>query len=113
MQRSIHTRQLSGQDEVPAVETSATGEAEFTIPANDTMKFRVNVTGITRFSSSYHMGKPEEWKADCRPFECSRSKDKTSLWMISEETFLTLSEGALQGKTLDDLAAAMNLAIHM
>ena len=42
---------LSGQNEVPAVQTSATGEAEFTIPANDTMKYRVNVTGISNASA--------------------------------------------------------------
>ena len=52
--------QLSGQDEVPAVETSATGETEFTLPANDTMKFRVNVTGITNASAVIFIwAKPE------------------------------------------------------
>ncbi|MDW0286988.1 MAG: CHRD domain-containing protein, partial [Nitrososphaeraceae archaeon] len=52
---------LSGQNEVPAVQTSATGEAEFTIPANDTIKYRVNVTGISNASAAHiHMGKTGE-----------------------------------------------------
>ena len=52
---------LSGQNEVPPVETSATGEAEFTAPANDTIKYRINVTGIMNASAAHiHMAKEGE-----------------------------------------------------
>ncbi len=52
---------LSGENEVPPVQTSATGEAEFTIPANGSMKYRVNVTGISNASAAHiHQGVQEQ-----------------------------------------------------
>ena len=103
--------QLSGQDEVPAVETSATGEAEFTIPANDTMKFRVNVTGITNASAAHiHMGKAgENGKPIVDLLNAPESKGKdTAYGMIFRGNISdSILTGDLQGKTLDDLAAAI------
>jgi len=103
--------QLSGQDEVPAVETSATGEAEFTIPANDTMKFRVNVTGISNASAAHiHMGKAGENGdviVDLLNAPESKAKD-TAYGMIFRGNISDSSlKGPMQGKTLDDLTAAM------
>jgi hypothetical protein len=104
--------QLSGQDEVPAVETSATGEAEFTIPANDTMKFRVNVTGISNASAAHiHMGKAgENGDVIVDLLNAPESKDKdTAYGMIFRGNLSDSSlTGPMQGKTLDDLAAAMD-----
>ena len=103
--------QLSGQDEVPAVETSATGEAEFTLPANDTMKYRVNVTGISNASAAHiHMGKAgENGDVIVDLLNAPESKDKdTAYGMIFRGNITdSILTGPMQGKTLDDLAAAM------
>lgn len=104
--------QLSGQDEVPAVETSATGDAKFTIPANDTMKFKVNVTGISNASAAHiHMGKAgENGKPIVDLLNAPESKDKdTAYGMIFRGNITdSILTGPMQGKTLDDLAAAMD-----
>jgi hypothetical protein len=104
--------QLSGQDEVPAVETSATGEAKFTIPANDTIKFKVNVTGISNASAAHiHMGKAgENGKPIVDLLNAPESKDKdTAYGMIFRGNITdSILTGPMQGKTLDDLAAAMD-----
>lgn len=102
---------LSGQNEVPAVETSATGDAEFTLPANDTIKYRVNVTGISNATAAHiHMGKAgENGDVIVDLLNTPTSKDKdTAYGMIFRGNFSDSSlKGAMQGKTLDDLAAAI------
>ena len=103
--------QLSGQDEVPAVETSATGEAEFTLPANGTMKYRVNVTGISNASAAHiHMGKAgENGDVIVDLLNAPESKDKdTAYGMIFRGNITdSILTGPMKGKTLDDLAAAI------
>jgi CHRD domain len=103
---------LSGQEEVPAVQTSATGEGEFTVPANGTMKYRVNVTGISNASAAHiHMakaGENGEIIADLLNTPTSKDKD-TAYGMIFRGNLSDSSlKGPMQGKTLDDLAAAMD-----
>jgi hypothetical protein len=104
--------ELSGQNEVPPVQTSATGEAEFTVPANDTMKYRVNVTGIMNASGAHiHMakeGENGEVIADLLNTPTSKDKD-TAYGMIFRGNLSDSSlKGPMQGKTLDDLAGAMD-----
>jgi hypothetical protein len=104
--------ELGGQNEVPPVQTSATGEAEFTVPANDTMKYRVNITGIMNASGAHiHMakeGENGEIIADLLNTPTSKDKD-TAYGMIFRGNLSDSSlKGAMQGKTLDDLAAAMD-----
>lgn len=103
---------LSGQNEVPPVETSATGEGEFTAPANDTIKYRINVTGIMNASAAHiHMakeGENGEIIADLLNTPSSKDKD-TAYGMIFRGNLTDSSlKGAMQGKTLGDLAAAMD-----
>ena len=103
--------QLSGKDEVPAVETSATGEAEFTLPANGTMKYRVNVTGISNASAAHiHMGKAgENGDVIVDLLNAPESKDKdTAYGMIFRGNITdSILTGPMKGKTLDDLTAAI------
>jgi hypothetical protein len=103
---------LSGQNEVPPTESSATGEAEFTVPANDTIKYRVNITGISNATAAHiHMGKQGENGdviADLLNTPTSKDKD-TPYGMIFRGNLSDSSlKGPMQGKTLDDLAAAMD-----
>jgi CHRD domain len=104
--------QLNGQNEVPKTESTATGEAEFTAPVNDTIKYRVNITGLSNASMAHiHMGKAGENGApvvDLLNTPTSKDKD-TAYGMIFRGNISDSSlKGALQGKTLDDLAAAMD-----
>jgi hypothetical protein len=104
--------ELSGQNEVPPVQSSATGKAEFTIPANGTMKYRVNVTGISNASMAHiHMakaGENGEVIADLLRTPTSKDKD-TAYGMIFRGNLTDTSiKGPMQGKTIDDLAAAMD-----
>ena len=103
---------LSGQNEVPPVETSATGEAEFTAPANDTIKYRINVTGIMNASAAHiHMAKEgENGDVIAALLNTPTSKEKDTAYGMIFRGNLTDSslKGAMEGKTLDDLAAAMD-----
>jgi hypothetical protein len=103
---------LSGQNEVPPVETSATGEAEFTVPANGTIKYRINVTGIMNASAAHiHMakeGENGEVIADLLNTPTSKEKD-TVYGMIFRGNLTDASlKGPMQGQTIDDLTGAMD-----
>jgi CHRD domain len=103
---------LSGENEVPPVETSATGEGEFTVPANDTMKYRVNITGISNASAAHiHMakaGENGEVIVDLLNTPTSKEKD-TAYGMIFRGNLTDSSlKGPMQGKTIADLVAAMD-----
>jgi hypothetical protein len=103
---------LSGENEVPPVQTSATGEAEFTVLENDTIKYRVNVTGISNASAAHiHMGKEgENGDPVIDLLGTPTSKDKvTSYGMIFRGNLSDAGlKGPMQGKTLNDLVAAMD-----
>jgi len=104
--------QLSGDNEVPPVQTKATGQAEFTKPVNDTIKYRVNVTGISNATMAHiHsgiQGKNGAPVVDLLNTPTSKDKD-TAYGMIIRGNITSSSlKGELQGKTLDDLAALMD-----
>jgi CHRD domain-containing protein len=102
--------QLSGETEKPPVKTSATGEASFTIPANGTIKYRVNVTGLSNATGAHiHSGGSDgEIVADLINTPQSKDKD-TSYGMIFRGNITNeLLKGPLKGKTLDDLTALMD-----
>jgi hypothetical protein len=105
---------LSGQNEVPPVETDATGEAEFTQLKNDTMKYKVQVNSTGGFNASaahIHMGKEgENGEVVIDLLNTPTSKDKVTAYGIIFRGNLSDSglKGPMQGKTLGDLAAAMD-----
>jgi CHRD domain len=103
--------QLSGKNEVPPVQTKATGEAEFTKVANATMKYRVNVTGISNATGAHiHMGKMGangEVVADLLNTPTSKDKDTAYGMIIRGNISASSLKGPMQGKTLDDLATAI------
>lgn len=103
--------QLSGKDEVPPVQTTATGEAEFTLPANDSMKYRVNVTGISNATAAHiHMGqvgKNGDVIVDLLNTPSSKDKDTAYGSIIRGNITASSLKGPMQGKTLDDLTAAI------
>ena len=50
--KRIYDAPLSGDNEVPPVQSSASGLAEFTPPVNDSIKYRINITGISNASAA-------------------------------------------------------------
>ena len=103
--------QLSGKNEVPPVQTKATGEAEFTKVANATMKYRVNVTGLSNATGAHiHMGKSGangDIIADLLNTPTSKDKDTAYGMIIRGNISDSSLKGPMQGKKLDDLAAAI------
>lgn len=103
---------LSGQNEVPPVESSATGEAEFKIPGDGTIGYKINVTGISNASAAHiHQGKAGEngdVVTDLLHTPTSKDKD-TAYGMIFRGNITESSlKGPMQGKSIQDLIAAMD-----
>ena len=103
--------QLSGNNEVPPVQTKATGEGEFTKVANATMKYRVNITGISNATGAHiHMGKMGangDVIADLLNTPTSKDKDTAYGMIIRGNISDSSLKGPMQGKTLNDLATAI------
>jgi hypothetical protein len=111
-QSRIYEAPLSGKNEVPPVQSNATGLAEFTAPFNNTVKYRVNVTGIFNPTAAHihvaQAGENGEIVADL--FNTPTSKENESpTGIIFRGNFSASSlKGTMQGRTLEDLAAAMD-----
>jgi hypothetical protein len=102
--------QLTGQTEKPPVNSKATGEASFTTPANGTIKYRVNVTGISNATAAHIHSGGSDGVIVADLINTPQSKDKdTAYGMIFRGNITNeLLKGPLQGKTLDDLTALMD-----
>lgn len=105
---------LSGQNEVPPVESPATGEAEFTELNNDTIKYKVQINSTGGFNASaahIHAGKEgENGEVVIDLLGTPTSKDKVTSYGMTFRGNLTDAglKGPMQGKTLTDLIAAMD-----
>jgi len=111
-QGRIYDAPLSGQNEVPPVESNANGLAEFTAPFNDTVKYRVNITGISNPTGAHihfaQAGENGEIVAELLDTPTSKDND-TPYGIIIRGNFSDSSlKGPMQDKTLEDLAAAMD-----
>lgn len=103
---------LSGKNEVPPTESSATGESDIAAPANGNIKYRINITGISNATGAHiHMAKSGEngdVVADLLNSPTSKHKDTAFGMIIRGNITESGLKGPLQGKTIDDLAAAMD-----
>jgi hypothetical protein len=109
--KRIYDAPLSGQNEVPPVESSATGLAEFTPPVNDTIKYRINITGISGATGAHiysgQAGDNGEVIADLLT-DTSKNNDVSYGMTIRGNLSDSSLKGAMEGKTLEDLVAAMD-----
>jgi hypothetical protein len=95
---------LSGSEEVPPVQTEATGVAEF-IPGEDSVAYSVNATNIQGATAGHiHLGK----QGENGPVVVTLFKYDPPMNEVSETGTFTADklEGPLAGKQLPDLAAA-------
>lgn len=99
---------LSGQEEVPPVDTQATGMAEFTpvIPNNETIDFNVNATGIQGVTQGHiHSGvQGENGPVGVTLFSFDTPQDMVS---VNGTITADMLEGEMQGMTIADLITAM------
>jgi hypothetical protein len=99
---------LSGQEEVPPVDTQATGMAEFTPvrPNNETVDFNVNATNIQGVTQGHiHSGiQGENGPVVVTLFNFTSAQNE-----VSENGTIAASnlEGPMQGKTIADFITSM------
>lgn len=109
--KRIYDAPLSGENEVPPVQSSATGLAEFTPPVNETIKYRINITGISGATGAHiysgQAGESGEVIADLMT-ETTKNRDTSYGMTIRGNLSDSSLKGPMQGKTLADLVAAMD-----
>ena len=99
---------MTGQQEVPPVDTQAVGEAILTqdLPQNQTMHYYVNVTGIQGVTQGHiHSGA----EGENGPIVVTLFNFDSPQNEVLQDSNFTASnlEGPMQGKTMQDLIAAM------
>jgi hypothetical protein len=109
--KRIYDAPLSGENEVPPVQSSATGLAEFTPPVNDTIKYRINITGISGATGAHiysgQAGENGDVVADLLT-ETTKNKDTSYGMTIRGNLSDSSLKGPMEGKTLEDLVAEMD-----
>jgi len=102
---------LSGQQEVPPVDTMATGAAEFlpVLPSNETIDFSVNATGIEGVTAGHiHSGiEGENGPVVVTLFQFDPAQNE-----VSERGTITadMLSGPMEGMSISDLLTAMKNA---
>jgi hypothetical protein len=99
------TVNLTGDEEVPPVQTEATGIAEFTPMGMDSIGYSINATNIEGTTAGHvHQGA----KGENGPVVVTLFKYDTPMNEVSENGTITADklEGPMAGKQISDLAAA-------
>ena len=103
---------LSGGNEVPPTESTATGESDIAAPSDGSIKYRINITGISNASAvQINMAKAGEngdVVADLLNTPTSKHSDNAYGMILRGNITDSGLKGPMQGKTVDDLAAAMD-----
>jgi hypothetical protein len=104
---------LKGDNEVPPVNTTATGTAKFTIKhfkvKDDVIASKINVTGITNLTGArIYAGNNSEIGQSIVDLLKSGKENKTQdRLIITADIKASDFEGLMKGKTLEDLRTAM------
>jgi hypothetical protein len=96
---------LSGQEEVPPVQTQATGIAEFTLMGMESVNYTVNASNIQGVTAGHiHLGKPGE----NGPVVITLFKYDTPMDQVSETGSFTAAdqEGPMAGQPFQELGTA-------
>ena len=108
-QKTIFTATLSGSDQVPAVDTSAKGEATFQLsPSGDSLTYTISVSDIEDASAAHihigAMGKNGPPVAMLYPTDASPAKAGKFSGVLAKGTITATSfMGSMNGKTVADL----------
>jgi len=96
---------LTGSEEVPPVQTEATGVAEFIVMGTDSIAYSVNATNIESATAGHvHLGA----KGENGPIVVTLFKYDTPMNEVSENGTITADrlEGPMAGKQISDLTTA-------
>jgi hypothetical protein len=96
---------LSGQEEVPPVQTQATGTAEFTLMGMESVNYTVNASNIQGATAGHiHLGNPGE----NGPIVITLFKYDTPMNQVSEAGSFTAAgqEGPMAGQPFQELGTA-------
>lgn len=102
---------LSGNNEVPPVDTKATGMVTYRTAANETViKYKVNLTGFSDATGAHiHMGKAGANGDVIVDLLKDSKKNPTKLGLAIRGNITDADlTGPMQGKTLSDLISAIN-----
>lgn len=105
---------MTGQEEVPPVDTQAVGEAILTqdLPLNQTVHYFVNVTGIEGVSQGHIHSGAEGENGPIVVTLFNFDSPQNEVLQYSNFTASNL-EGPMQGKTMQDLIAAMKNGYYL
>lgn len=104
--------ELSGNEEVPPVQTDATGSAEFTAPHFDNIGYSVNVSNIDKVTAAHiHSGKiGENGPIVVTLFKTETPSTEPINGNLASGNITNANlEGPMAGKTLMDLTKSMEL----
>ena len=96
---------LSGQEEVPSVQTQSTGIADFTLIGMESVNYTVNASNIQGATAGHiHLGKPGE----NGPIVITLFKYDTPMNQVSETGSFTAAdqEGPMAGQPFQELGTA-------
>jgi sugar lactone lactonase YvrE len=111
--RKIFTSTMSGDEQVPPVDTNVSGDMSFSVPQDESeIKYKINITGSSDISSAYiHIGKKGE---NGEPIvdllndsKKNKMKQQTGI-VIRGEVLDSELIGPMKGKTFRDLIFAMS-----
>jgi hypothetical protein len=99
---------LKGENEVPPITSSATGKAKFKVK-DDVITTKINITGITDVTMAHiHAGKEGQNGEPVVDLLKTGNESKSGNWnIIQGEITASDLQGAMAGKTLQDLKTAM------
>ena len=104
---------LSGQEEVPSVQTQSTGMADFTLIGMESVNYTVNASNIQGATAGHiHLGKPGE----NGPVVITLFKYDTPMNQVSETGSFTAAdqEGPMAGQPFQELGtAALNGGLYV
>ena len=104
------TVNLTGNEEVPPVQTEATGVAEFTPMGMDSIGYTINATNIEGATAGHiHQGA----KGENGPIVVTLFKYDTPMNEVSENGTADKLEGPMAGKQVSDLAAGANGTLYV
>ena len=100
--------QLSGENEVPPVATTADGKVKIKVK-DDIIKSEINVTGVSDITGAhiYSGNKSENGETIVDLVKSGNKSDSEGRIIIQGEISPSDFEGSMMGKTLTDLQAAM------
>ena len=104
--------ELTGNEEVPPVQTDATGSAQFTAPHFDNIGYSINVSNIDKVTAAHiHSGKQgENGPIVVTLFKAETPSSEAINGILTSGNITNANlEGPMAGKTLTDLTQSMEL----